>query len=147
MKILSGNSNRPLTEAIAACLNAPLTQASIRRFSDMEVFVEILENVRGEDVFVVQSTSYPANDNLMELLVSIDALRRGSARRITAVIPYYGYARQDRKTGPRTPISAKLVANLITKAGADRVLTMDLHAGQIQGFFDIPTDTLCGEVE
>lgn len=145
MKILSGNSNRPLTEAIAACLNAPLTQASIRRFSDMEVFVEILENVRGEDVFVVQSTSYPANDNLMELLVSIDALRRGSARRITAVIPYYGYARQDRKTGPRTPISAKLVANLITKAGADRVLTMDLHAGQIQGFFDIPTDNLFGE--
>jgi ribose-phosphate pyrophosphokinase len=146
MKILSGNSNRPLTEAIAACLNAPLTQASIRRFSDMEVFVEILENVRGEDVFVVQSTSYPANDNLMELLVSIDALRRGSARRITAVIPYYGYARQDRKTGPRTPISAKLVANLITKAGADRVLTMDLHAGQIQGFFDIPTDNLFGEL-
>lgn len=145
MKILSGNSNRPLAEAIAACLNAPLTQASIRRFSDMEVFVEILENVRGEDVFVIQSTSYPANDNLMELLVSIDALRRGSARRITAVIPYYGYARQDRKTGPRTPISAKLVANLITKAGADRVLTMDLHAAQIQGFFDIPTDNLFGE--
>jgi ribose-phosphate pyrophosphokinase len=145
MKILSGNSNRPLAEAIAASLNVPLTQASIRRFSDMEVFVEILENVRGEDVFVIQSTSYPANDNLMELLVTIDALRRGSARRITAVIPYFGYARQDRKTGPRTPISAKLVANLITKAGADRVLTMDLHAGQIQGFFDIPTDNLLGE--
>ena len=144
MKILSGNSNRPLAEAIAACLNVPLTQASIRRFSDMEVFVEILENVRGEDVFVIQSTSYPANDNLMELLVTIDALRRGSARRITAVIPYFGYARQDRKTGPRTPISAKLVANLITTAGADRVLTMDLHAGQIQGFFDIPTDNLFG---
>ena len=136
MKILSGNSNRPLAEAIAACLNVPLTQASIRRFSDMEVFVEI--------VFVIQSTSYPANDNLMELLVTIDALRRGSARRITAVIPYFGYARQDRKTGPRTPISAKLVANLITTAGADRVLTMDLHAGQIQGFFDIPTDNLFG---
>ena len=144
MKILSGNSNRPLAEAIAACLNVPLTQASIRRFSDMEVFVEILENVRGEDVFVIQSTSYPANDNLMELLVTIDALRRGSARRITAVIPYFGYARQDRKTGPRTPISAKLVANLITTAGADRVVTMDLHAGQIQGFFDIPTDNLFG---
>lgn len=145
MKILSGNSNRPLAEAIAACLNTPLTQAAIRRFSDMEVFVEILENVRGEDVFVVQSTSYPANDNLMELLVCIDALRRGSARRITAVIPYFGYARQDRKTAPRTPISAKLVANMITKAGADRVLTMDLHAGQIQGFFDIPTDNLYSE--
>lgn len=144
MKILSGNSNRPLAEAIAACLNVPLTKASIRRFSDMEVFVEILENVRGEDIFVIQSTSYPANDNLMELLVCIDALRRGSASRITAVMPYYGYARQDRKTGPRTPISAKLVANLITKAGADRVLTMDLHAAQIQGFFDIPTDNLIG---
>jgi ribose-phosphate pyrophosphokinase len=142
MKILSGNSNRPLAEAIAASLNAPLTKAAIRRFSDMEVFVEILENVRGEDVYVVQSTSFPANDNLMELLVCIDALRRGSAKRITAVIPYYGYARQDRKTGPRTPISAKLVANLITTAGADRVLTMDLHAAQIQGFFDIPTDNL-----
>ena len=136
MKILSGNSNRPLAEAISACLNTPLTKAAIRRFSDLEVFVEILENVRGEDVFIIQSTSYPANDNLMELLVSIDALRRGSAQRITAVIPYYGYARQDRKTGPRTPISAKLVANLVTTAGADRVLTMDLHAGQIQGFFD-----------
>jgi ribose-phosphate pyrophosphokinase len=142
MKILTGNSNRPLAEAMAAYLNLPLTQASIRRFSDMEVFVEIHENVRGEDVFVVQSTSYPANDNLMELLVSIDALKRGSAHRITAVIPYYGYARQDRKSGPRTPISAKLVANLITVAGADRVLTLDLHAGQIQGFFDIPTDNL-----
>ncbi|MGD9743733.1 MAG: ribose-phosphate diphosphokinase, partial [Dongiaceae bacterium] len=142
MKILTGNSNRPLAEAISAYLNLPLTQASVRRFSDMEIFVEINENVRGEDVFVVQSTSFPANDNLMELLVSLDALRRGSARRITAVLPYYGYARQDRKSGPRTPISAKLVANLITVAGADRVLTLDLHAGQIQGFFDIPTDNL-----
>lgn len=144
MKILSCNSNRPLADAISAYLNVPLTEASIRRFSDMEVFVEILENVRGEDVFVIQSTSYPANDNLMELLVTIDALRRGSAHRITAVIPYFGYARQDRKTGPRTPISAKLVANLITTAGASRVLTIDLHAGQIQGFFDIPTDNLVG---
>jgi len=142
MKILSCNSNRPLAEAIAAYLNVPLTKADVRRFADMEVFVEIDENVRGEDVFVVQSTSYPANDNVMELLVALDALRRGSARRITAVIPYYGYARQDRKSGPRTPISAKLLANLITKAGADRVLTIDLHAGQIQGFFDIPTDNL-----
>ncbi len=142
MKILTGNSNRPLAEAISAFLNLPLTKASVRRFSDMEIFVEIDENVRGEDVFVFQSTSYPANDNLMELLVAMDALRRGSARRITAVIPYYGYARQDRKSGPRTPISAKLVANLITIAGADRVLTLDLHAGQIQGFFDIPTDNL-----
>ncbi len=142
MKILTGNSNRPLAEAISAYLKIPLTRASVRRFSDMEVFVEIQENVRGEDVFVVQSTSYPANDNLMELLVALDALRRGSARRITAVIPYYGYARQDRKSGPRTPISAKLVANLITVAGADRVLTLELHAGQIQGFFDIPTDNL-----
>jgi len=142
MKILTGNSNRPLAEAISACLNLPLTQASMRRFSDMEVFVEINENVRGEDVFIIQSTSYPANDNLMELLVAIDALRRASARRITAVIPYYGYARQDRKSGGRTPISAKLVANLITVAGANRVLTLDLHAGQIQGFFDIPTDNL-----
>ncbi len=147
MKILSCNSNRPLAEAISAYLNIPLTQASIRRFSDMEVFVEILENVRGEDVFVVQSTSYPANDNLMELLVTIDALRRSSARRITAVLPYFGYARQDRKTAPRTPISAKLVANLITMAGANRVLTLDLHAGQIQGFFDIPTDNLLAEPE
>ena len=142
MKILTGNSNRPLAEAISAYLNLPLTHASVRRFSDMEVFVEIHENVRGEDVFVVQSTSFPANDNLMELLVTLDALRRGSARRTTAVIPYFGYARQDRKSGPRTPISAKLVANLITVAGADRVLTLDLHAGQIQGFFDIPTDNL-----
>jgi ribose-phosphate pyrophosphokinase len=142
MKILSGNSNRPLAEAISAKLGVPLTEASIRRFSDLEIFVEILENVRGEDVFVIQSTCYPTNDNLMELLVMIDALRRGSARRITAVMPYYGYARQDRKTGPRTPISAKLVANLITTAGADRVLTLELHAGQIQGFFDIPTDNL-----
>ena len=142
MKIIAGNSNRPLSEAIAAYLDTPLTQADVRRFADMEVFVEINENVRGEDVFVVQSTSYPANDNLMELLVTLDALRRGSARRVTAVIPYYGYARQDRKSGPRTPISAKLLANLITKAGADRVLTIDLHAAQIQGFFDIPTDNL-----
>ncbi len=142
MKILACNSNGPLAEAISAYLNLPLTNASVRRFSDMEIFVEIQENVRGEDVFVIQSTSYPANDNLMELLVALDALRRGSARRITAVIPYFGYARQDRKSGPRTPISAKLVANLITTAGADRVLTMDLHAGQIQGFFDIPVDNL-----
>ena len=142
MKILPCNSNRPLAEAISAYLNVPLTQAAVRRFSDMEVFVEILENVRGEDMFIIQSTSYPANDNLMELLVAIDAMRRSSARRITAVIPYFGYARQDRRTGPRTPISAKLVANLLTTAGADRVLTMDLHAGQIQGFFDIPTDNL-----
>lgn len=142
MKILSCNSNRPLAEAISAYLTLPLTKAEVRRFSDMEVFVEIQENVRGEDVFVIQSTSYPANDNLMELLVTLDALKRGSARRITAVVPYYGYARQDRKSGPRTPISAKLVANLITVAGADRVLTLDLHAGQIQGFFDIPTDNL-----
>lgn len=142
MKILAGNSNRPLAEAISADLGLPLVQASIRRFADMEVFVEIQENVRGQDVFVIQSTSFPANDNLMELLIIMDALRRGSARRITAVLPYYGYARQDRKSGPRTPISAKLVANLITVAGADRVLTVDLHAGQIQGFFDIPTDNL-----
>jgi ribose-phosphate pyrophosphokinase len=142
MKILTGNSNRSLAEAISAYLNLPLTKASIKRFSDMEVFVEIEENVRGEDVFLIQSTSYPANDNLMELLVTLDALKRGSARRVTAVIPYYGYARQDRKSGPRTPISAKLVANLITTAGANRVLTLDLHAGQIQGFFDIPTDNL-----
>ena len=142
MKILSCNSNRPLAEAIAAYLNVPLTKADVRRFADNEIFVEIHENVRGEDVFVVQSTSFPANDNVMELLVTLDALRRGSARRITAVLPYYGYARQDRKSGPRTPISAKLLANLITKAGADRVLTIDLHAGQIQGFFDIPADNL-----
>ncbi len=142
MKLLAGNSNLPLAKAIADYLEIPLTEASVRRFADEEVFVEVNENVRGEDVFVVQSTSYPANDNLMELLICIDALMRASAKRITAVIPYFGYARQDRKPGPRTPISAKLVANLITKAGADRVLSMDLHAGQIQGFFDIPTDNL-----
>ncbi len=142
MKLVSCNGNRPLAEAISAYLNVPLTAASIRRFSDLEVFAEILENVRGEDVFVIQPTSYPANDNLMELLVTLDALSRGSARRVTAVVPYYGYARQDRKTGPRTPISAKLVANLITSAGANRLLTMDLHAAQIQGFFDIPVDNL-----
>ena len=142
MKILACNSNRTLAEAVGDYLDLPLTKANIRRFADQEVFVEILENVRGEDVFVVQSTSFPANDHLMELLVAIDALRRGSARRITAVLPYYGYARQDRKSGPRTPISAKLVANLITQAGADRVVTIDLHAGQIQGFFDIPLDNL-----
>ena len=131
---------------MAAYLNLPLTKAVVRRFSDQEVFVEIQENVRGEDVFVIQSSSFPANDNLMELLVSLDALKRGSARRVTAVVPYFGYARQDRKSGPRTPISAKLVANLITVAGADRVLTMDLHAGQIQGFFDIPVDNLYGSL-
>jgi ribose-phosphate pyrophosphokinase len=142
MKVLSCNSNRPLAEAIATYLNVSLTQADVRRFADMEVFVEIHENVRGEDVFVIQSTSYPANDNIMELLVCLDALRRGSARRVTAVLPYYGYARQDRKSGPRTPISAKLLANLITSAGADRILTIDLHAAQIQGFFDIPADNL-----
>src|SRR5688572_17500686 len=142
MKILTGNSNRPLAEAISAYLNLPLVNASIRRYSDMEVFVEIQENIRGEDVFVVQSTSFPTNDNLMELLIIMVALKRSSARRITAVMPYYGYARQDRKSGSRTPISAKLVANLITTAGADRVLTMDLHAAQIQGFFDIPLDNL-----
>ena len=142
MKILSCNSNINLAESISKALNTRLVKAEVKRFSDMEVFVEVQENVRGEDMFVIQSTSYPANDNLMELLVSLDALRRASARRVTAVIPYYGYARQDRKSGPRTPISAKLVANLITKAGADRILTMDLHAGQIQGFFDIPTDNL-----
>ena len=142
MKIVACNSNRPLAEAVAKQLNLPLTKASVRRFADMEVFVEIHENIRGEDVFVIQSTSYPANDNLMELLITLDALRRSSARRVTAVIPYFGYARQDRKSGPRTPISAKLVANLITEAGANRVLTMDLHAGQIQGFFDIPVDNL-----
>jgi ribose-phosphate pyrophosphokinase len=142
MKLLAGNSNHTLAEAIADELDIPLTRAQVRRFADNEVFVTIDENVRGEDVFVVQSTSFPANDNLMELLICIDALSRASARRITAVMPYFGYARQDRKTGGRTPISAKLVANLITRAGADRVLTMDLHAGQIQGFFDIPTDNL-----
>ena len=142
IKLVAGNSNRPLAEAVATYLNVPLSKCVVRRFADMEIFVEIQENVRGEDVFVVQSTSFPANDNLMELLILIDALRRASARRITAVLPYYGYARQDRKPGPRTPISAKLVANMITQAGADRVLTLDLHAGQIQGFFDIPTDNL-----
>jgi len=142
MKLLAGNSNQPLAKAIAAYLELPLTDASVRRFADEEVFVEIHENVRGEDVFVIQSTGYPANDNLMELLICIDALKRSSARRITAVIPYFGYARQDRKPGPRTPISAKLVANLLETAGASRVLSVDLHAGQIQGFFDIPTDNL-----
>ena len=142
MKIIAGNSNLPLAEEISAYLKVPLADSTVRRFADNEVFVEILENMRGEDVFVVQSTSAPANDHLMELLIIIDALRRASARRITAVLPYFGYARQDRKPGPRTPISAKLVANLIEAAGADRVLTLDLHAGQIQGFFDIPTDNL-----
>src|SRR5271154_3718526 len=142
MKLIAGNTNRPLSEAIAQNLGIPLAQATIRHFADMEVFVEILENVRGEDAFVIQPTSFPANDTLMELLVMVDALRRASARRITAVIPYYGYARQDRKTSSRSPISAKLVANLITAAGADRVLTLDLHAPQIQGFFDIPVDNL-----
>ncbi len=142
MKILSGNSNHALTAAIAAYIGVPLTKCQVRRFADMEIFVEIQENVRGQDTFIVQSTSFPANDHLMEVLIMTDALRRASARRITAVIPYFGYARQDRKPGPRTPISAKLVANLISRAGADRVLTVDLHAGQIQGFFDIPTDNL-----
>ena len=142
MKLMAGNSNLPLARAVAGYLEIPLTDASVRRFADEEIFVEIHENVRGEDLFILQSTSYPANDNLMELLICIDALRRASARRITAVVPYFGYARQDRKPGPRTPISAKLVANLITEAGADRVLSVDLHAGQIQGFFDIPTDNL-----
>ncbi|MBV8061880.1 MAG: ribose-phosphate pyrophosphokinase [Alphaproteobacteria bacterium] len=142
MKIIAGNSNRPLAEAIAQNLGMSLAQASIRRFADMEVYVEILENVRGEDVFVVQPTSYPVNDSLMELLIMVDALRRSSARRITAVVPYYGYARQDRKSTPRSPITAKLVANLMTQAGVNRVLTLDLHAGQIQGFFDIPVDNL-----
>ena len=142
MKLICGNSNSGLAEAIAAHMQVPLAQCNVRRFTDEEVFVEIQENVRGDDVYVIQSTSYPANDNLMELLVLIDALRRSSSGRITAVIPYFGYARQDRKSSPRTPITAKLVANMITQAGADRVLTMDLHAGQIQGFFDIPTDNL-----
>jgi ribose-phosphate pyrophosphokinase len=142
MKIFAGNSNRVLAEQVAKYLNIPLGKASVRRFADQEIFVEIQENVRGEDIFVLQSTSFPVNDHLMEMLIMIDALRRSSARRITAVIPYFGYARQDRKPGPRTPISAKLVANLITEAGANRVLTLDLHAGQIQGFFDIPTDNL-----
>ena len=142
MKVITGNANRPLAQAIASYMGVALTDASVRRFADEEVFVEVNENVRGEDVFVIQSTGFPANDNLMELLIIIDALKRASAKRITAVMPYMGYARQDRKPGPRTPISAKLVANMITRAGADRVLTMDLHAGQIQGFFDIPTDNL-----
>lgn len=142
MKLLAGNSNRALAEAVSVHLDIPLCRAHVRRFADGEVWVEVLENVRGEDVFLIQSTSAPANDHLMELLIMADALRRASARRITAVIPYFGYARQDRKQGPRTPISAKLVANLITRAGADRVLTVDLHAGQVQGFFDIPTDNL-----
>ncbi|MGU3496627.1 ribose-phosphate pyrophosphokinase [Xanthobacteraceae bacterium A53D] len=142
MKLVAGNSNRALAETIAAYLETPLTKAVVRRFADMEIFVEIQENVRGEDVFILQSTSFPTNDHLMELLIITDALRRASAKRITAVVPYFGYARQDRKPGPRTPISAKLVANLITHAGADRVMTLDLHAGQIQGFFDIPTDNL-----
>ena len=144
MKLMTGNSNLPLAKDIADYLEMPLTDASVRRFADEEVFVEIHENVRGEDVFLIQSTSYPTNDNLMELLICIDALKRASAKRITAVLPYFGYARQDRKPGPRTPISAKLVANIITTAGADRVLSVDLHAGQIQGFFDIPTDNLYG---
>ncbi len=144
MKIMSGNGNLPLAQAIADYVELPLTNASVRRFADEEIFVEVHENVRGEDVFVIQSTSYPANDNLMELLIMIDCLKRASAKRITAVLPYFGYARQDRKPGPRTPISAKLVANLITTAGANRVLSVDLHAGQIQGFFDIPTDNLFG---
>jgi ribose-phosphate pyrophosphokinase len=142
MKLVAGNSNRPLAEAICAHLKVPGTKGQVKRFADMEIFVEIQENVRGQDVFVIQSISFPANDNLMELLILIDALKRASAARITAVIPYYGYARQDRKPGPRTPISAKLVANLIERAGADRVMTLDLDAGQIQGFFDIPTDNL-----
>ena len=142
IKLIAGNSNPVLAEGIGAYIGIPLTKAVVRRFADMEIFVEIQENVRGADVFAIQSTSFPANDHLMELLIIIDALRRASAQRITAVIPYFGYARQDRKPGPRTPISAKLVANLITRAGADRVLTLDLHAGQIQGFFDIPTDNL-----
>ncbi|WP_341759967.1 ribose-phosphate pyrophosphokinase [Candidatus Endowatersipora endosymbiont of Watersipora subatra] len=142
MKLFSGNANQSLSEEIANYLNIPLGKCVVHKFADQEIFVEIKENVRGEDVFIVQSTSYPANDHLMELLIMIDAVRRSSARRITAVLPYFGYARQDRKPGPRTPISAKLVANLITEAGADRVLTLDLHAGQVQGFFDLPTDNL-----
>jgi ribose-phosphate pyrophosphokinase len=142
MKLVAGNSNRPLAEAISGILNLPLTRSVVRRFADMEVFVEVQENMRGEDVYVLQSTSFPANDNLMELLILVDALKRSMARRITAVMPYFGYARQDRRPGPRTPISAKLVANLIERAGVDRVMTVDLHAGQIQGFFDIPTDNL-----
>jgi len=142
MKIITGNSNLPLAAAISGYLDVPIMKATVRRFADNEIFVEVQENVRGEDVFLIQSTSYPANDHIMELLVCLDALRRASASRVTAVIPYFGYARQDRKVGPRTPISAKLLANIITSAGADRVLTLDLHAGQIQGFFDIPVDNL-----
>jgi ribose-phosphate pyrophosphokinase len=142
MKLVAGNSNRPLADAISGILNLPLTKSIVRRFADMEVFVEVQENMRGEDVYVLQSTSFPANDNLMELLILVDALKRSMAKRITAVMPYFGYARQDRRPGPRTPISAKLVANLIERAGVDRVMTVDLHAGQIQGFFDIPTDNL-----
>ena len=142
MKLVSGNSNRLLAENIAKYLKTPLADCTVKKFSDKEIFIEMNENCRGEDVFIIQSTSFPANDNLMELLILIDTLKRASAKRITAVIPYYGYARQDRKPGPRTPITAKLVANLIVKSGADRVLSMDLHAGQIQGFFDIPTDNL-----
>jgi ribose-phosphate pyrophosphokinase len=142
MKLVAGNSNRPLADAISGILNLALTKSIVRRFADMEVFVEVQENMRGEDVYVLQSTSFPANDNLMELLILVDALKRSMARRITAVMPYFGYARQDRRPGPRTPISAKLVANLIERAGVDRVMTVDLHAGQIQGFFDIPTDNL-----
>src|ERR1700742_2837791 len=142
IKLVAGNSNPALAQEIANWLHLPPTKATVRRFADMEIFVEIQENVRGSDVFIIQSTSFPANDHLMELLIITDALRRASARRITAVIPYFGYARQDRKVGSRSPISAKLVANLITHAGADRVMTLDLHAGQIQGFFDIPTDNL-----
>src|SRR6059036_1767185 len=145
IKLVAGNSNPALAQAIAQGLDLPLTKAVVRRFADMEIFVEIQENVRGSDAFIIQSTSFPANDHLMELLIITDALRRSSARRITAVIPYFGYARQDRKSGSRTPISAKLVANLITEAGANRVLTLDLHSGQIQGFFDIPTDNLYAE--
>ncbi len=142
IKLVTGNSNQPLATAIASYLDLPLTKASVRRFADNEIFVEIHENIRGSDVFIIQSTSYPANDHLMELLIITDAVRRSSARRITAVIPYFGYARQDRKVGSRAPISAKLVANLIANSGVDRVMMMDLHAGQIQGFFDIPTDNL-----
>jgi ribose-phosphate pyrophosphokinase len=142
IKLVAGNSNHPLSEAIGAILKVPLARSVVKRFADLEVFVEIQENMRGEDVYVIQSTSFPANDNLMELLILVDALKRSMARRITAVMPYFGYARQDRRPGPRTPISAKLVANLIERAGVDRVMTVDLHAGQIQGFFDIPTDNL-----
>ena len=142
IKLVAGNSNRPLADAVCGAMKLPLTKSIVKRFADMEVFVEIQENVRGEDVYVLQSTSFPANDNLMELLIVVDALKRSMARRITAVMPYFGYARQDRRPGPRTPISAKLVANLIERAGVDRVMTLDLHAGQIQGFFDIPTDNL-----